>query len=471
MAIPASPQLIPQPFGGSGVSPLPDTTEDVGRASWSTGFPQEVSGSIKGGGVPYNKDDMNGALNTLSQHAVFQQSGAVYEWSESLDYPVGAHVLAYVEEEGNQIQKEFIAKKESGPGVESAPVDPEQEPVYVGPKDPAEDATGEFWQNLTALLDRVKAGAGIGYGTSSTDGDVAAKEVEIQDFVLLVGTTVEVLFVNANTAENPTLNVSGTGDIPLQYQGVALPSGTINAGSVYQFVYDGANYQLVGGGSSSVEAATELPKAPGTASTGTSQKYAREDHVHPSQTVPSASNTTPSAPSSSGSAGTSSAYARADHSHPTGSVGGVPVGTVVYFSAASAPDGYLVCNGGSYSSTTYADLYAVIGTTFGGNSTNFKVPNLIDKVAWGNATVGTSKSAGLPNITGNAGYGDANAMKNAKVLDGAFVAGPTKSNVSGFSINATISVVSLNASSSNSIYGSSTTVQPPALTLLPCIKY
>ena len=43
------------------------------------------------------------------------------------------------------------------------------------------------------------------------------------------------------------------------------------------------NGEKIGGGAS-VEPAATAPKAPGTAAAGTSAKYAREDHVHPSQT-------------------------------------------------------------------------------------------------------------------------------------------------------------------------------------------
>lgn len=39
----------------------------------------------------------------------------------------------------------------------------------------------------------------------------------------------------------------------------------------------------------------------------------------------------------------------------------VPVGTVIDFAGDVAPDGYLPCNGGVVSTTTYANLYAVLG--------------------------------------------------------------------------------------------------------------
>ena len=49
------------------------------------------------------------------------------------------------------------------------------------------------------------------------------------------------------------------------------------------------------------------------------------------------------------------------------------------FAANSAPAGYLICNGTDVSRSTYANLFAVIGTTYGaGNgSTTFNLPNFL----------------------------------------------------------------------------------------------
>lgn len=54
------------------------------------------------------------------------------------------------------------------------------------------------------------------------------------------------------------------------------------------------------------------------------------------------------------------------------------VGKVVAFAKSSAPSGFLKCNGAAVSRTTYAALYAAIGTTFGSGdgSTTFNVPDL-----------------------------------------------------------------------------------------------
>lgn len=48
-------------------------------------------------------------------------------------------------------------------------------------------------------------------------------------------------------------------------------------------------YDDSGGGGGSVEPATETPAMDGTAAVGTSEKYAREDHVHPTDTSRAAS--------------------------------------------------------------------------------------------------------------------------------------------------------------------------------------
>ena len=70
------------------------------------------------------------------------------------------------------------------------------------------------------------------------------------------------------------------------------------------------------------------------------------------------------------------------------------VGTIKPWPKAAAPSGYLLCDGGAVSRTTYADLFAVISTTYGvGNgSTTFNVPDLQGKFPQGKS--GTTTLAG-----------------------------------------------------------------------------
>jgi microcystin-dependent protein len=61
------------------------------------------------------------------------------------------------------------------------------------------------------------------------------------------------------------------------------------------------------------------------------------------------------------------------------------VGAIKPWGKATAPVGYVLCDGSAISRTTYADLFAVIASTYGaGNgSTTFNVPNLQGKTPQG----------------------------------------------------------------------------------------
>jgi len=152
----------------------------------------------------------------------------------------------------------------------------------------------------------------------------------------------------------------------------------------------------------------------------------------------------------------------------------LPVGSYIQFAGNQAPAGFLVCNGGAISRTTYSALFAVIGTTYGSGdgSTTFNLPNLTDRFLQGSSTSGTVKNAGLPNITGSHNQA---ILSSTSAQDmhgsGAFSIGyDAKIGPGDYSTHYLIRL-KFDASSSNSIYGSSSTVQPPALTCLICIKY
>jgi hypothetical protein len=59
----------------------------------------------------------------------------------------------------------------------------------------------------------------------------------------------------------------------------------------------------------------------------------------------------------------------------TGSVLMYASNTIPTTQTISGINDFLLCDGSSYSTTTYSDLYAVIGTTFGGSGSNFNVPD------------------------------------------------------------------------------------------------
>lgn len=152
----------------------------------------------------------------------------------------------------------------------------------------------------------------------------------------------------------------------------------------------------------------------------------------------------------------------------------VPTGIVQFFAGSSAPKGWLVCDGSAVSRTDYDELFEVIGTTYGAGdgSTTFNLPNLIDRFSEGGKNVGAKKNAGLPNITGS--YEQNGMMTNFKNNVGAY---KNITSISSIPSNLDVGTAGIHfkyvfdASLSNPIYGASDTVQPPALILLPIIKY
>ena len=161
--------------------------------------------------------------------------------------------------------------------------------------------------------------------------------------------------------------------------------------------------------------------------------------------------------------------------------GGFPSGTMIAFAGKSVPDGWLLCNGALVSRTTYAKLFAAIGTAWGaGNgSTTFKLPDADGRVMQGvtdASKVGRYLEAGLPNITGE--YAPRTVMGaisgangSAGILSGALTAGKqlTANGQIGFVSGASSVSLTLNASKSNSLY-SLDKVQIPAFQTLIIIK-
>ncbi len=62
---------------------------------------------------------------------------------------------------------------------------------------------------------------------------------------------------------------------------------------------------------------------------------------------------------------------------------GVNTGIVVPWGSAAIPSGFLLCDGQSVSTSTFAALFAVIAYTYGGSGGNFNVPDLRDRTIVG----------------------------------------------------------------------------------------
>jgi len=100
---------------------------------------------------------------------------------------------------------------------------------------------------------------------------------------------------------------------------------------------------------------------------------------------------------------------------------GIPTATIVPWSAASVPTGFLECNGQTVSRSTYSALFAIVGTTYGAGdgSSTFLVPNLGDNVPVGksnNKALASTGGANTVTSTGNVAGSTANATLSTSQL-------------------------------------------------------
>lgn len=158
-------------------------------------------------------------------------------------------------------------------------------------------------------------------------------------------------------------------------------------------------------------------------------------------------------------------------------------GMIFAFAGNTLPDGYLLCDGSQVSRTTYKKLFDVIGTTYGAGDgkTTFTLPNLIDRFLEGSSAAGSYRAAGLPNIAGyfecrgidyqnlTIIWGDNNLFKQSKLAGN--TSAEKANQVNSNSLYEPMWRVKFDAKACNDLYGNSTTVQPPAVTMCYIIKY
>ncbi len=166
---------------------------------------------------------------------------------------------------------------------------------------------------------------------------------------------------------------------------------------------------------------------------------------------------------------------------------GIPTATIVPWSSASVPSGFLECNGAAVSRTTYAALFAIVGTTYGAGdgSSTFGLPNLQDNVAVGksnNKALASTGGANTVTSTGNVAGSTANATLSTAQLashNHNVGAGVNSGNPPGARPEAAISNTTTGSTGSGTGHqhnmsatftGDSTSVVQPYLTIIYIIK-
>ena len=140
--------------------------------------------------------------------------------------------------------------------------------------------------------------------------------------------------------------------------------------------------------------------------------------------------------------------------------------------SSTIQNGWLLCNGAAISRTTYANLFAKIGTTYGSGdgSTTFNIPDLRDRYIIGADTnaLGAYISEQLPNING--GYTTGTESRSFYNVTGAYTTTDIPSTGLAGGTGGAQTGVSFKASLSNSIYTDNGKVYPASIALNFIIK-
>ena len=133
-------------------------------------------------------------------------------------------------------------------------------------------------------------------------------------------------------------------------------------------------------------------------------------------------------------------------------------------------DNEIWLEGGTVSRTTYAELFAIYGTTYGAGDglTTFVLPDFRNRAIWGADSFGYI-AAGLPNITGKVSrfY-----VLNNQASEGALYGTDLGLSPTGGRENSSFMQINLDASKSNSIYSNEVkTVQPPSIKVRVKTRY
>lgn len=146
----------------------------------------------------------------------------------------------------------------------------------------------------------------------------------------------------------------------------------------------------------------------------------------------------------------------------------VPPGTIQFYAANTAPAGWVKANGAALSRTTYAALFAAIGTTYGvgDGSTTFTLPDMRGEFPRGwddgrgidtGRAIGTAQTDVIKNHTHGVG------LQSQLSTDG-----HTNATVGAASLNGTVSA---SMTSGNNSGGSAVETRPRNIALLAIIKF
>lgn len=125
--------------------------------------------------------------------------------------------------------------------------------------------------------------------------------------------------------------------------------------------------------------------------------------------------------------------------------GAIPVGAILPYGSSSSLSGWVLCTGQALSRTTYAALFAVIGTSYGvgDGSTTFNVPDLRGRVLAGLDNIGGSAASRLTGTTVSPNGNTLGAVGGAQTVT--LVESQLPANISNSAVSSSSSSTSVTA--------------------------
>lgn len=140
--------------------------------------------------------------------------------------------------------------------------------------------------NTVARIDDIDAKPNSYWGTCATAADVAAKVVTVsssQNFKLVPGAMITFALSASNTAENPTIEVNGTGAKQVKYNSTIITTSNLNrvgySTRPTTFIYDGTYWVWVSWSVDDNTTYSAMSVAEGEAGTATTARTMRADRL------------------------------------------------------------------------------------------------------------------------------------------------------------------------------------------------
>lgn len=221
-------------------------------------------------------------------------------------------------------------------------------------------------------LSSATGSSGILYGTDTGTANAVQSTIAGVPATLVAGAA---FFIKKAASANTgamTVTINGTiGPYALiNADGSAIVSGEIGSGYLMQMVFDGTSMRFMNGATTTAVGSLTANAGEGIGVNGSA--------------VVSLNFPSLAAPATDIKPGDLLAlYSQADAHHRGIALSSLnflfpPTGAIQPYAGASAPVGWLMCSGQAVSRTTYAALFAVVGSAFGAGdgSTTFNVPDL-----------------------------------------------------------------------------------------------